>query len=55
MQHLQSVFNLSSFILWGRSLGATTIQLKQQRPVAGYVLDSCFTDLNKLAVRMVQK
>ncbi|CAD8088895.1 unnamed protein product [Paramecium primaurelia] len=48
-------FQQNQFILWGRSLGATTIQLKKQPYVSGYVLDSCFTDLNKACVKMIQK
>ncbi|CAK90201.1 unnamed protein product (macronuclear) [Paramecium tetraurelia] len=48
-------FQQNQFILWGRSLGATTIQLKKQPYVIGYVLDSCFTDLNKACVSMIQK
>ncbi|CAD8097407.1 unnamed protein product [Paramecium sonneborni] len=52
---IKKKFQQNQFILWGRSLGATTIQLKKQPYVSGYVLDSCFTDLNKACVSMIQK
>ncbi|CAD8103639.1 unnamed protein product [Paramecium sonneborni] len=55
LEELEIQFQQKQFILWGRSLGATTIQLKEQPNVKGLVLDSCFTNFNKLAISIIQK
>ncbi|KAM3142089.1 hypothetical protein pb186bvf_005743 [Paramecium bursaria] len=46
---------VNQFILWGRSLGATTIQLKTFQNVIAVILDSSFIDLRKTAIKMINQ
>lgn len=58
-KYLEEHYGIQRFILWGRSMGATTSLLHAIQAgtsdIAGLILDSPFHDLNKLTIRMVQK
>ena len=57
IEHLRSTGTTSTIALWGRSMGAATSLLHGERDpsIAGMVLDSSFSDLNKLAEEMVER
>lgn len=57
IEHLRSTGTTSTIALWGRSMGAATSLLHGERDpsIAGMVLDSSFSDLQKLAEEMVER
>jgi len=57
VEHLRSTGTTSTIALWGRSMGAATSLLHGERDpsIAGMVLDSSFSDLNRLAEEMVER
>ena len=57
LKDLELRYMKSSFILWGRSMGATTALLyctkyKDLR-IQGLILDSPFHDLNKIIIKLI--
>jgi pimeloyl-ACP methyl ester carboxylesterase len=57
VHHLRASGEVSTIALWGRSMGAATAIMYGSRDptLSCMILDSAFTDLNGLAVEMVEK
>ena len=52
LQYLESEGKTSKVILWGRSMGASTVLLYDHQyplPVTGFILDSAFSDMDTVA------
>jgi len=58
LQHLKEEGRTSKVLLWGRSMGAATTLMYAKEPplpIAGLVLDSCFSEFKGVAQHMVSK
>lgn len=56
MDYLRSTEKVALIGLWGRSMGAVTsiLQASRDTSIAGMVLDSPFSNLNKLSLELVK-
>jgi pimeloyl-ACP methyl ester carboxylesterase len=55
MTYLNTMFGLAPFVLWGRSMGASTALMVQHELLQGRVVDSAFTSVLGMITAVAQK